>query len=142
MAGFSPLPGGCLCGAVRFVATPKAMAMDACHCGMCRRWSAGPLMAVGCMSVSVEDETQLRSYSSSDWADRQFCATCGSSLFYRLKDGSHVAVSAQAFDAPGEFPFAEEIFIDEKPDNYAFAGDRHRMTGAEVFAAFNAGGGA
>ena len=56
-------------------------------------------MAVPCAGVSVEDEAQLGSYDSSDWAKRQFCRTCGTSLFWRLREGDgHVAVAFQAFD--------------------------------------------
>jgi len=36
------------------------------------------------------------------------------------------------------FTFAEEIFIDEKPALYAFAGERSRKTGAQVIAEFAA----
>jgi hypothetical protein len=36
-------------------------------------------------------------------------------------------------------PLDEEIFIDEKRDYYAFAGDAEKLTGAEVMAKFNVG---
>ncbi|CAM5214384.1 aldehyde-activating protein [Bosea thiooxidans] len=138
-AGHKALSGGCLCGAVRFTATPEKLDMDVCHCGMCRKWSGGVFMAVPCAGVSVEDEAQLGSYDSSDWAKRQFCRTCGTSLFWRLREGDgHVAVAFQAFDDLSSFTFAEEIFIDEKPALYAFAGERPRKTGAQVIAEFAA----
>ena len=40
--------GGCLCGAVRFEVTAPENTYDMCHCGMCRKWSAGPFMTVHC----------------------------------------------------------------------------------------------
>jgi len=40
------MSGGCLCGAVRFTATPENRNVGACHCGMCRRWSAGPFLVL------------------------------------------------------------------------------------------------
>jgi hypothetical protein len=136
------LPGGCLCGAVRFAATPVKMEMHACHCGSCRRWSGGPLQAVMCGdAVTLENDAALGVYPSSDWGERCFCKVCGTVLFWRLKDGSHVAVSAQAFDDPAAFAFSEEIFVDRQPDNYAFANKTHRLTGDEVFARFAAGQG-
>ena len=129
--------GGCLCGAVRFTAIPVESEMDACHCSMCRRWSAGPFMGVSCgTSLEVADPAALGSFVSSEHAERQFCRTCGSTLFWRMRDGSAAFVSAQAFDDPSAFPFGKEIFVDEQPANYAFAGERVRMTGAEVIAAF------
>ncbi|GJE02282.1 GFA family protein [Methylobacterium isbiliense] len=133
----APLSGRCLCGAVRFRARPRRLEMDVCHCGLCRRWSGGALMAVECdPGLAVEDEGQLGLYASSDHGERGFCRACGTSLFWRMRDGSFLAVCAQAFDAPDRFVLATEIFIDDKPANYAFANDTHKMTGAEVVAAF------
>lgn len=138
-AAAEKLSGGCLCGSVRFTTTPKKPEMDVCHCGMCRKWSGGVFMAVSCGDVTIEDDSQLGSYISSDWAMRQFCRNCGSSLFWRLREGEgHVAVAFQSFDDTGSFTFLEEIFIDEKPALYAFAGERPRLTGAEVMARFEA----
>ena len=139
MAERAPLSGGCLCGAIRFKAVPQKMEMDACHCGMCRRWSGGVFMAVSCEDVTIEDEAQLGRYASSDWAERQFCRACGTSLFWRLREGGdHVAVAFQSFDDTSGFAFLEEIFIDEKPPLYDFAGGRPRLTGAQVMARFEA----
>ena len=133
------LSGGCLCGAVRFAAVPEKLEMDVCHCGMCRKWSGGTFMAVPCTGVTVDDDAALSVYPSSDWAERVFCKTCGSSLFWRLRGGDgHVAVSMQSFDDLSSFTFTEEIFIDEKPALYAFAGERTRKTGAQVVAEFAA----
>ncbi|PWU73731.1 aldehyde-activating protein [Ochrobactrum sp. POC9] len=133
------LNGQCLCGAVKFTATPVKMEMDVCHCSMCRQWSGGAFMAVNCgTSVEIEDEAALTTYSSSEWGERRFCSKCGSSLFWRgIHDGMTV-VSMQAFAEPERFHFAEEIFIDNKPANYDFANDTHRMTGEEFLAALAA----
>jgi hypothetical protein len=134
------LSGKCLCGAVRFTATPKNDEMSVCHCGMCRRWSGGVFMAVGCETLDVEDGAPLGVYRSSDYGERVFCSVCGSSLFWRMHDDSFFAVCPQAFDDPSRFRFASEIFIDAKPANYAFANDTRKMTGAEFFAAMSGGG--
>ncbi|WP_417767818.1 GFA family protein [Stappia sp.] len=128
------LNGGCLCGAVRFSAQPKDRSMGVCHCSMCRRWSGGVYMAVECAGeVAIGDETALGIYRSSGYGERVFCKTCGSSLMWRMQDGSHSVVSAQAFDDPSVFAFNSEIFIDEKPGNYTFSNETRKMTGAEVF---------
>ncbi|HRE60339.1 MAG TPA: GFA family protein [Micropepsaceae bacterium] len=131
-----PLHGHCLCGAVKFTATPKSMIMDVCHCSMCRRWSGGTFMGVDCGgSVKVEDESALGVYHSSDWGERCFCRNCGTTLFWRMRQGPpHVVVAAQAFDDVSRFSFDLEIFIEEQPPNYAFANKTKRMTGAEFIA--------
>jgi hypothetical protein len=131
------LSGGCLCGAVRFTATPKSSEFDVCHCSMCRRWSAGPFFAMACKgAVEVLDTSSLGVYRSSEWAERCFCRHCGSVLFYRLVEHDFCAVSAEAFDNRDGFAFTSQVFIDEKPAYYDFANKTHNMTGKEVFAAF------
>ena len=131
--------GGCLCGAVRFTASPKGHEVGVCHCGMCRRWSAGPFLAMECVgSVRIDDTASLGIYRSSEWAERGFCRQCGTPLFYRLVGKDFCVVSAEAFDDKADFRLTSQIFIDEKPAYYDFANRTHNMTGAEVFAAFSA----
>lgn len=132
-------PGQCLCGAVKFRATPKTGEMGVCHCAMCQRWAGGVFMAVSCGDkVAIEDETHLGVYVSSEWGDRCFCRICGSTLFWRMRDGTNVAVAAPAFDDMDGLAFAEEIFIDEKPALYAFANDTKKHTGDEMRAQLEA----
>lgn len=128
----------CLCGAVRFTAVPQKLEMGVCHCEMCRRWSGGVFMAVECRDLQVQEGGEFAVYASSDWAERGFCRSCGTSLFWRMRDGEgdHLAVSFQSFSDNAAFAFSEEIFVDEKPAQYAFAGERPRKTGAEVIAEF------
>ena len=130
-----PLHGHCLCGSVTFTATPTEMTMGVCHCSMCRRWSGGTFMAVDVgSSLNVETPAALGVYTSSEWGERCFCKTCGSTLFWRMRNGSHQVVAAQAFEDPGQFKFASEIFVDENPGNYAFSNPTKKMTGAEFLA--------
>lgn len=134
--------GSCLCGAVRFeIATPPET-VGACHCTMCRKWSGGIFLGleVGADAVTFNGTAEPRTYASSDWAERGFCATCGSSLFYRITaPGPHqgqYAFGLGTLDDADGIPLTSEIFIEEKPDGYSFAGDTTKMTGAEVFALY------
>jgi hypothetical protein len=130
------LSGGCLCGAVRFSATPHNRDVGACHCSMCRRWTAGPFLVLECGDMTIADPSQLKVYRSSDWAERCFCETCGTPLYYRLIAKDLYFVSAEAFDDQADFVLKSQGFIDEKPAYYAFANTTRELTGAEVFAAF------
>jgi len=128
--------GACLCGAVRMTVKPNGTKVGACHCGMCRKWSGGPLLAIDTDSdVAIEGEDALTVFQSSDWAERGFCSRCGTHLFYRLRQGLHYALPVGLFD-DGDWVFAEQIFIDEKPTYYDFANATENMTGPEVFAKF------
>ena len=129
--------GSCLCGAVGVMARKMSKDMGACHCSMCRKWAGGPLFAVDCgMDVSFTGEENISVFSSSDWAERAFCAKCGSHLFYRLKQSGQYMLAVGLFDDDKNFVFEQQVFIDEKPDFYSFANETKNMTGAELFALY------
>jgi hypothetical protein len=141
MASAQQQSGGCLCGDVRFTASPSDHDVGVCHCSMCRRWSAGPFMVRDCgTTLQIDDAKNLGVYRSSEWAERGFCKRCGTPLYYRLIDKDMYFVSAEAFDDVRDISFTTQIFIDEKPSYYDFANKTHNMTGAEVFAQFAPGG--
>ncbi|QLC25728.1 GFA family protein [Parasphingopyxis algicola] len=127
--------GRCLCGAVTITAKTAGHGVGSCHCAMCRRWGSGPFMDVDCgQDVRIEGEENITRYQSSDWAERAFCRKCGTNLFYRLKEADHHIVSVGLFEPEDEMALKLEVFIDEKPDFYSFAGDAQKLTGAELFA--------
>jgi hypothetical protein len=129
------MTGRCLCGAVEFSATGVETDHHACHCGMCRRWSGGAgLFSAACTGVAFTKTEHLARYESSRWAERGFCKQCGTTLFYFLKPDQSYHMSVGAFDDQAPFVLVREIFIDRKPDGYAFAGDHERWTEAETFA--------
>jgi hypothetical protein len=106
---------------------------------MCRRWSGGaPFFGVTVGQVTFQGSEHLARFASSEWAERGFCKTCGSSLFYFLKPSQQYTLGVGTFDDPSQFELAREIFIDHKPGGYALAGDHPRLTEAEVFAEYDA----
>ena len=77
------IKGQCLCGAVQVEAVIAFDGLTVCHCDMCRRWAGGPFVAVQSESVSFDVAGDaLATYTSSDWAERGFCKTCGIKSFY------------------------------------------------------------
>lgn len=134
------LSGRCLCGAVSFSFKPEKSEVGVCHCGKCRRWTAGPFLALEHEgAVAFEGADNIGVYKSSDWGERAFCKTCGSPLYWRMSGTEHYAFSAGVLDDQSGLTFTTEIFIDDKPAYYAFANDTKKMTGEEVMAAFAAG---
>ncbi len=128
--------GQCLCGAVKFTAQGVSPEVGVCHCGMCRRWSGGPLLAVEVESVAFDGAENITRFGSSGWAERGFCKLCGANLFYRIVDSDRYIIPAGAFDDQSGFEMASQIFIDDKPGYYDFANQTRMMTGAEVFAMY------
>lgn len=131
--------GQCLCGAVRITASGLETEHHACHCGMCRRWAGGPLFAAMAKSVAIDGQEHVQAYSSSDWAERAFCMTCGSGLYYRFKPQDMYILNIGLFDDADAFKLVGEIYIDSKPKGYDFAGDHERLTEAEFMAKFASG---
>jgi hypothetical protein len=131
------MDGKCLCGAIA-LRTPDKSTIDACHCGMCRRWGGGPALGVPCGSdVQIDGVDNLKVYQSSAWAERAFCGECGTHIFYRLLPTQEYFVPAGLFQNQEiEFDFKEQIFIDRKPSYYEFANQTLNLTEAEVLAKF------
>lgn len=112
--------GGCECGAVRFVIDAPLSPPVACHCSQCRRTSghvwAGTLVDDAALTITGEEA--LRWYRSSGFAQRGFCGTCGSSLFYRMDGEGKTSVAAGALDTPTGTRLAKHIFVKDKSDYY------------------------
>lgn len=116
-----------MCGAVTFTATDVPSKAGICHCEMCRRWTGSALIGVSIPTGSLTWQGEaLAVIQSSDWAERGFCSKCGSGLFFRVTLQSEwfgtTELPVGVFDDPNGFEIAHEIYIDHKPDSYAFAG--------------------
>ncbi len=123
-----PLTGRCLCGAVTLAARELSPQCHVCHCDMCRRWNGGPSLTVVAKSAVFEGEEYITVYDSSEWAQRAFCARCGSHLYYRFNQSPDWYLWAGLFDDQSRFTIAQEIYIDRKPAGYTFAGEHPRLT--------------
>lgn len=113
--------GGCLCGAIRFVATGPGAQPHTCSCKMCRRhtgaltaaWVEFPKTAVTWTGAGGAPAT----FRSSDYSSRAFCPACGSSLG-AIDDAPTIALLLGAFDAPlpAELRPLSHSFATERPD--------------------------
>ena len=138
--------GGCICGAVRFEAEPRSREAHACHCQTCRRWSGSAFVGVSVLPEDVRFEStgNIRTSPSSEWAERAWCDRCGTTLYYHLTADSFgpktYEMALGLFDEPDGFPLTSELYIDRRPNGFAFAGDHARRTKAEVEASFTGEG--
>ncbi|MCJ8191079.1 GFA family protein [Sphingomicrobium aestuariivivum] len=128
--------GACLCGSVKVSAELPDRSVEVCHCTRCRQWVGGPYISTqGVKGFTLEGEEHVRTYRSSDHAERGFCGSCGSALFFHFLPSGGRSFMAGLFPAlDTSEDCAEEIFIDEKPGYYSLEGDRPRKTGAECLA--------
>ena len=88
--------GGCLCGAVRFVALGASYRVGLCHCLDCRKHHGALFHASAIFpqdAVTIDGET-------GDYAGRFFCPRCGSPVFAR--DADEIEVNLGSLDVPAQ----------------------------------------
>lgn len=112
-------PGGCLCGAVRYVWSGMPLQVTHCHCQMCQRQhGAGCATYARVLKESLHihaESGQVISYASSDKVLRQFCRTCGSSLFFDYAPMPHLMfVTVGTLDDSRHITPSRHIFMDSK----------------------------
>jgi hypothetical protein len=125
------LEGRCLCGAVRFTLTPPVRDVIVCHCRQCARWTGYAVAATALAPerfTLISGDAALKWYASSRHAERGFCGVCGSSLFWKPADGSRLAVLAGALDPPTGLKIGAHIFVADKSDYDAIAGEARQFS--------------
>lgn len=95
------ITGGCQCGAVRFTIHQPLGGFGICHCRMCQR-ATGNAFAPLVSARSVEWHGEPARWASSDIADRGFCGTCGTPLFYDPHASDDIEIMVGALDDPDQ----------------------------------------
>jgi hypothetical protein len=98
------LTGGCLCGAVRFVATGRPYRVGICHCLDCRKHHGALFHASAIFpqaAVTIAGET-------GEYAGRHFCPRCGSSVF--SQSGDEIDLNLGSLDAPDRLQPTYELW--------------------------------
>lgn len=96
--------GGCLCGAVRLVATGRPHRVGLCHCLDCRKHHGALFHASAVFpetAVTIGGEVR-------DYEGRSFCPRCGSSVVSR--SGDEIEVHLGALDAPDQLTPTYELW--------------------------------
>lgn len=128
----SALKGHCLCGAVHIEIAAHRGFTAVCHCRMCQRWSGGLFICVPAEAADVAVTGPVVRYPSSDFAERAFCGTCGSHLWFRMHEGDgHFAIMPGLFDGALDLPLRSEIYTDRAMRGLALPGEHRRASRAE-----------
>ncbi|MDQ7070295.1 MAG: GFA family protein [Rhodobacterales bacterium] len=134
--------GACLCGGVTFRISELAAEYGSCHCKMCQRWAGSAFLGltVPDETITIEGGENVKHYQSSDWAERAWCDTCGSNLWYRVTaEGPYASVyhvPIGLLDDESGLQMSREIYYDAKPDAFTFSGERERLDTAQTLALF------
>ncbi|GFE51224.1 aldehyde-activating protein [Roseobacter cerasinus] len=130
------IKGRCLCGAVTLTVQSVNPRLRACHCDMCRRHTSGMFISVDTLPGTLEVSGPAQSFASSEWAERGFCGTCGSTLWYGTVHDGMRHPAAGLFDAADLGEMTLEFFVDECPQGYALSGDHRKLSTEETIAMF------
>jgi hypothetical protein len=117
--------GGCLCGALRIVASGRPDRVGLCHCLDCRKHHGALFYAA---AIFPQDAVTITG-EASDYAGRCFCPRCGSSVFAR--SGAEVEVHLGCLDATDQlaptyecWTVRREAWLPAFPLERAYARDR------------------
>jgi hypothetical protein len=128
------IAGGCHCGAVRYEVEGEAITHALCHCTDCRRHAGAPMVA---WTMYPEDALRItkgavRVYVSSEHGRREFCADCGTGLFYRNAENlpGIVDIQSATYDNPDAVPAQVHIQI---ADRIGWMAQAHTLPAFERF---------
>lgn len=129
--------GSCLCGKVTLAMIKSSNKVEACHCSMCRTWGGGPLLSFeASKDITLEGGEFVTVFKSSKWAERAFCNSCGTHLYYKLVETGQHMVPPGLMNNSETLDFNLEVFIDEKPDYYSFSRGGEKLTGQQAIEHF------
>jgi hypothetical protein len=113
------LPGGCLCGAVRYTARPEKREGYYCHCRMCQLAFGNTRAAfINLPKASVHWQTEPSYYASSKFARRGFCGTCGTPLSFEYVDSKFMDISVGSLDDPGAITPVSHFSVETRVENW------------------------
>jgi hypothetical protein len=85
-----------------------------CHCRMCQKAGGAPFMAFAGVKLADLEFTRgaPAKYSSSQIAERGFCAACGTPLTYQMKGRHRISVTIGSLDDAAQFAPGEQFGIE------------------------------
>ncbi|MCO8311776.1 GFA family protein [Pseudomonas mandelii] len=113
--------GSCLCTAISYelLITPKAVSH--CHCNQCRKGHGAAFASYGSVPRSalriLNGASHITTYSSSESVLREFCAQCGSTLFWSRTQGEFsdwVSIALGTLDTPFTPQKQKHVYVDSK----------------------------
>jgi hypothetical protein len=110
--------GSCLCGKITYRISGDLRPVVACHCNQCRKASGHYVAATQALASDMEITGELTWYRSSDVAERGFCPTCGSNLFWRKHGGKFVSIHAGGLDGPTGLKMESQLYAESAGDYY------------------------
>ncbi|SDK47080.1 Uncharacterized conserved protein [Pseudomonas libanensis] len=99
--------GSCLCAAVSYELSTTPKAVSHCHCRQCRKSHGAAFASYGSVPRKalriLFGANSIKTYTSSETVLREFCAHCGSTLFWSRSQGEFadwVSIALGTLDTP------------------------------------------
>jgi hypothetical protein len=126
--------GGCYCGKVRYRACRVSPEITECHCSQCRKQSGHryAVTDVKAGDVEIEGAGDITWFHASPHAQRGFCSTCGSHLFWKSLTDDQMAILAASIDEPTGLRLSGHIFVEDKGDYYEITDGLSQFTGYDT----------
>ncbi len=121
--------GSCLCGACAFEVHGPLRNIVACHCTQCRKQTGHYLAATNAQLADFRllRKDSLRWYRASDRAQRGFCSTCGSTLFWQADGRDSISIAAGSLDGPTGLTIEGHIFCADRGDYYSIPAEGYQL---------------
>lgn len=114
--------GSCLCAAIHYELLTTPSAVSHCHCGQCRKGHGAAFASYGSVPRSalkiLNGAGHITRYSSSESVIREFCARCGSTLFWSRTQGAFtdwVSIALGTLDTSFTPQKQKHVHVDSRP---------------------------
>jgi len=109
------LTGGCLCGRVRYEATPDHREGYYCHCRMCQLATGNTRAAfINLRKAELRWLGEPAYYASSKIARRGFCSHCGTPLSFDYPDSERLDITVGSLDDPSALKPASHFAVETR----------------------------
>ena len=119
-ASMPVLTGGCLCGAMRYTASPTHRGGYDCHCRMCQLARGNTRAAfINLRNHEVQWTANPPTlYASSKFAQRGFCGHCGPPLSFECLASEHMDLSVGSLDDPAAITPTTHFAVESRIANW------------------------
>ena len=129
-----PFTGGCHCGAVRYVYAARPLALNACHCGDCKKFTGATHSEVligdrAAFSFTGAVERYRKRGDSGREIDVVRCAKCGARSWHDPVTAPYVFIQAGGLDDNSWFLPTGHIWVEKAAPGQFFAQDSVRIVG-------------
>ena len=111
--------GSCLCAAVCYELLTPPTAVSHCHCSQCRKGHGAAFASYASVPRSalriLGGVSSIKTYASSETVLREFCAHCGSTLFWSRSQGEFadwVSIALGTLDTPFKPQKQKHVYAD------------------------------